>query len=150
MTLDQPPSRILVGVDFDDPSARAVQAAGVLAAAFGATLTVVHAHQIDRPAYFTEAQMNALGTEVATAKSRCVDDVSAFVAQHTRAVATTRVEEGTPADVIRRLAPDFDLIVLGTHRRQGPRRWWLGSVADAVLRESPVPVLVVPSERKSS
>jgi nucleotide-binding universal stress UspA family protein len=150
MTHGRPPSRILVGVDFDEPSALAVQAAGLLAATFGATLTVVHAHHIERPVYFTGAQMEALGTETDAAKQRCAEDVAAFVAQHTSTPATARIEEGTPAHVIGHLAPDFDLIVLGTHRRRGPQRWWLGSVADAVLRESPVPVLVVPSERKSS
>ena len=40
---------------------------------------------------------------------------------------------------------DFDLIVVGTHRRHGARRWWLGSVAEAVVRRSPRPVLVVPA-----
>jgi hypothetical protein len=43
------------------------------------------------------------------------------------------------------MADSFDLIVVGTHRRHGPRRWWLGSVAEAVVRHSPRPVLVVPA-----
>jgi hypothetical protein len=44
-----------------------------------------------------------------------------------------------------RIAASFDLIVVGTHRRHGARRWWLGSVAEAVVRHSPRPVLVVPA-----
>ena len=36
-----------------------------------------------------------------------------------------------------------DLIVLGTHGRRGLRRALLGSDAEAVVRESPVPVLLV-------
>ncbi len=32
---------------------------------------------------------------------------------------------------------------MGTHGRQGPRRWWLGSVAERVVHLSPSPVLVV-------
>ncbi|MCK7510218.1 MAG: universal stress protein [Desulfobacterales bacterium] len=39
-----------------------------------------------------------------------------------------------------------DLLVLGTHGRRGPSRWWLGSVAERVVRDSPVPALVVRAE----
>jgi nucleotide-binding universal stress UspA family protein len=35
-----------------------------------------------------------------------------------------------------------DLIVMATHGRTGPGRWVLGSVAEAVVTASPVPVLV--------
>ncbi len=37
-----------------------------------------------------------------------------------------------------------DLIVMSTHGRSGVSRWVLGSVADKVLRQSAVPVLIVP------
>ena len=53
------------------------------------------------------------------------------------------VEEGTPSRVILEYieANDIDLVVMGTHRRTGLRRFVLGSVTEHVLRESPVPVL---------
>jgi nucleotide-binding universal stress UspA family protein len=149
MIHEQPPARIL-GVDFDEPSALAVKAAATLAHAFDASLTVVHAHTVGRPAYFTGAQMDSLEAGTMAARRRCADDVTAFVAKQTSRSVTALVEEGAPPDVIARLAPGFDLVVVGTHRRQGPRRWWLGSVAEAVLRESPVPVLVIPMERNAS
>jgi nucleotide-binding universal stress UspA family protein len=139
-----PLARILVGVDLDDSSAAALSAAATLAERFKATMTVVHAHRFERPAYFTDAEMPVLEVEREDARSRCVTDVHAFVSRHVQTPVTVLVEEGTAADVIHRLAPQFDLVVVGTRRRHGPRRWWLGSVAELVLREAPVPVLTVP------
>jgi hypothetical protein len=40
---------------------------------------------------------------------------------------------------------DADLVVMSSHGRTGIARATLGSVADRVLRSSPVPVLLVPS-----
>ena len=36
-----------------------------------------------------------------------------------------------------------DLIMMSTHGRSGPSRWALGSVADRIIRNSTIPVLVV-------
>ncbi len=38
-----------------------------------------------------------------------------------------------------------DLVVLSSHGRGGVSRWFIGSVADRLLRSSPVPVVLVPS-----
>ena len=37
----------------------------------------------------------------------------------------------------------FDLMVIGTHRRRGIRRVLVGSVAETLVRNSPIPVLVL-------
>jgi len=52
---------------------------------------------------------------------------------------------GAPAEQILAAAQehDVDLIVMATHGRTGPVRWWLGSVADAVVRQADRPVLLV-------
>jgi nucleotide-binding universal stress UspA family protein len=39
--------------------------------------------------------------------------------------------------------PRVDLVVMATHGRHGPRRAQLGSVTEAVLEQSPIPVVVV-------
>jgi nucleotide-binding universal stress UspA family protein len=41
-----------------------------------------------------------------------------------------------------------DAIVMGTHGRSGLKRLFMGSVAEGVLRCSPVPVLTVREEAK--
>ena len=55
------------------------------------------------------------------------------------------LQGGRVADVIVEEAKNAgcDLIVIGTHGRRGFRRALLGSDAESVLRESPVPVLLV-------
>ena len=56
-----------------------------------------------------------------------------------------QVLEGSPAREIVRYAGehDCDLVVMGTHGRGGINRLLLGSVAEQVVRTSPVPVLTV-------
>lgn len=56
-----------------------------------------------------------------------------------------QVLEGSPAREIVRYADeqDCDLVVMGTHGRGGINRLLLGSVAEQVVRTSPVPVLTV-------
>lgn len=42
----------------------------------------------------------------------------------------------------------FDLVILGTHGRGGVKHWVLGSVAERLVRLSPVPVITVPERRR--
>ena len=55
-----------------------------------------------------------------------------------------QVEWGQPADEILHLARTgtFDLVAMGTHGRTGLRRVLMGSVAEAVVRKSSVPVVL--------
>jgi nucleotide-binding universal stress UspA family protein len=57
----------------------------------------------------------------------------------------TEIREGSPAREIVDAATreSCDLVVMGTHGRSGVDRLLLGSVAERVVRSSPVPVLTV-------
>lgn len=76
------------------------------------------------------AQLHRLTTEC---RSNSQVDVSAHV------------EEGPIADALRghALRHGVDLIVMATHARRGMARAFLGSVADRLIRETGIPVLVV-------
>jgi nucleotide-binding universal stress UspA family protein len=59
-----------------------------------------------------------------------------------------RLEEGVPDEVIVQVAEELpaDLIVMGTHGRQGVTRLLMGSVAENVMRTAPCPVLTTRGE----
>jgi nucleotide-binding universal stress UspA family protein len=61
----------------------------------------------------------------------------------------TAVPTGRAADEIARYVESqrIDLVVMATHGRSGPSRWWLGSTADRLLRRVTVPVLLLPPSR---
>lgn len=58
----------------------------------------------------------------------------------------TAIEEGDPSDEIVDYVrqENCDTVVMGTHGRNGIDRLLLGSVAERVVRASPVPVVTVP------
>lgn len=140
-----PPRSILVAVDFGGASAHAVELAGRLATAFGAGLQAVHAETLEVPPYFTRDQMATIEKERQQARHHAAEELRRFVRTRTDTPVVVRVVEGPPADVLLDEAEGVDLVVVGTHGRRGPRRWWLGSVAERVVHDAPVPVLVVHS-----
>ena len=58
---------------------------------------------------------------------------------------STLLRVGAVAEVILAVAEEMqvDVIAMSTHGRTGPARWLLGSVAERVVRNSKVPVLLI-------
>jgi nucleotide-binding universal stress UspA family protein len=140
---DAPVRTILVPVDFGEASARAVEAAGALARRWPARLRLLHAEAVEAPAYFTHEQVDALAAQLRQLQAQAERFLTRFGRQQTSADFTVLVESRTPTDAILDHAASADLVVMGTHGRRGPSRWWLGSVAERVLREIDRPLLVV-------
>lgn len=78
------------------------------------------------------------------------DDVERIAAEHDAGVETI-VREGTAAEAILAYVEEepVDGIVMGSEGRSGVSRMLLGSVAEAVTRQSPVPVTIVPARDRS-
>jgi nucleotide-binding universal stress UspA family protein len=134
---------ILVAVDFGEASARALSLAGALAESTGAGLRVLHAESLDVPPYFTQAQFDVLQGEAQENRARATAFLRDFTRQHTSVSFEAVVEQRAAAEAIRHASVGADLVVMGTHGRRGPSHWWLGSVAERVLRETAVPLMVV-------
>ena len=58
---------------------------------------------------------------------------------------STEVRHGNTSDEIVDVAGDGDLVVMSTHGRSGVSRWYFGSVAEAVARHAPGPVMLIHS-----
>ena len=86
--------------------------------------------------------------EIEAGSREYLDDVAIKIKKEGLSV-TTRVDVGYAAETILEAASatGADLIALCTHGRSGPERWIRGSVADAVLRHSDRPCLVLPAPR---
>ena len=74
-----------------------------------------------------------------------VVDHAVSVARAEDIAAEGRIAEGSPSRALIAVAKreNADLIVTGSHGRRGVRRVFVGSVAETIVRTSPIPVLVV-------
>jgi nucleotide-binding universal stress UspA family protein len=135
-------TRVLVAVDFGDASASAVGLGGALARAGGWPLTLLHAESTDAPPYFTPALVKTLEAEAQAIRRRAEAYLGDFGRRHTATPFDVVVESRVATEAILHASRAGDLVVMGTHGRRGPSRWWLGSVAERVLRSTEVPLLV--------
>ncbi len=138
-----PPARLVVAVDFGEPSLAAVRMAATLARRFGAAIVAVHAEALEAPPYFTSDQIDALEAQRAAARDQAEVQLRDVAEREAGMPVDARVVAGPATGVLIDAAADADLIVMGTHGRKGPSRWWLGSVAERVARSSAAPVLIV-------
>lgn len=138
------PQSVLAAVDFGDASARAVALAGLVADRCGAArLRLLHVEAAEAPAYFTHDQIEALERQQQETRAQAERFLALFARHHTAHPVSAVVDEGSPTEAILRESMTADLVVMGTHGRHGPKRWWLGSVAERVLREVRKPLLIV-------
>jgi nucleotide-binding universal stress UspA family protein len=143
--------RILVPTDFTDTSERALDWAVDLAAAVGASLTVMHAYEIPVVG-FPDGALIPTADIAKRIGDAAKNGLSALVeARRSRGVTIDGVlREGVAWEEINAVAEkiDADLIVIGTHGRRGLARALLGSVAENVIRTSHKPVLTIHGPRE--
>ena len=146
MTTETVPRSILVPIDFSEPAEAALDFAVALAAKLDATVHILNVvdmqgyHFADLGASLTSEMIDKIMTGNQTALDR--------IANARRGVARigeVLLRTGDPRDIIDRVATELkvDLIAMGTHGRRGFKRMMLGSVAEAVVRTAPCPVLTV-------
>jgi nucleotide-binding universal stress UspA family protein len=144
--------RILVPVDFSEPSRAALETAIEIAKRWpGAAVTVLHVYGVPVYAYVEGTVLPPqILSEIAGAAQDAVAKLCGEYAD--RGVSLRPVSElGVPMDIVRRAAEEkSDLIVMGTHGRTGLPHLVLGSVAEKVVRSAPCPVLTVRGPSRGS
>lgn len=142
--------KILATFDFSEPAGRAVTWAQQLASATGASLEVVHVHpelydargnpELGLPwpsAGQQERYLRFLVQELKSALTTLLGDAAEHIPVH--------MEHGDPVRRVLSVADrcQADLLCVGATGKGAVQRVMLGSVSEAILRRSTIPVMVV-------
>ena len=138
----------LVAVDFSEWTGPVLRAAAELARLYQASLSAVYAEQFLPPPYFTEGDIKALVDLLDLQRHSARQHLEEVVRREVTYPIRARLVEAYPAEAILRTAKEVEagLLILGTHGRSGLNRLLMGSVAEKVVRQAQVPVLVVKRE----
>lgn len=141
---------IVCAIDFSEHSARALDHALGLAKRLGGKVVAVHAWQL--PVYAVPDGVAVFGPDVVA------EITDGLQKQLSKALEAHRVEgvalegrlvAGAPVEAVLEVAGELgaDYVVVGTHGRTGVARLVIGSVAERMVRLSPIPVIVVPTPK---
>ncbi len=133
--------KILCPIDTDDSAPSALTLVADIARENGAEVHVLHVVPVilrggDVPVLvkLTREQQETAKAEIAQLASRHLGDV--------RWIAETAIGEPAPMIVSTAKKLPADLILMGTHGRRGFSRFFLGSIAEVVMREVTCPVMI--------
>ena len=154
MTIPDVPKLILAPVDYSVGSQHSLREAVKMARTFGAKVLVMFAWAA--PYAESPIASDELAKEQADLLHKVREEGAHTMAEFIKQVATEAegveldwlIVSGHPPAKILEQAEEHhaNLIVLGRHNRSAPARWFLGSVAEYVLRHASCPVLVIPTE----
>lgn len=136
--------KILVAVDGQPVATQAADVAFELARSLGAKVALVHVlnPMLDYApeSYISPGELLAMAKQEGTALLDQLSQRSSL-----QPPPATFLREGSPSAEVVQVAREWaaELIIIGSHGRRGVVRALLGSVAEAVMRHAPCPVLVI-------
>jgi nucleotide-binding universal stress UspA family protein len=143
--------KILISTDFSNLSRMTLGYVAAFARKVGADVIGTHAVTLPGPIYshFEEAGQRFEELE-AVLEQRLAQFFQHPALKGLR--IKTRLGMGVPEEAVNNLASSehVDLSVVAKHSRTGMERFFVGSVAEAIIRDSRVPVLVVPGAGSST
>jgi nucleotide-binding universal stress UspA family protein len=143
--------RVVVALDGSEIGEAALPKAVELAAAVGAPLHLVRIVDLGRleqyGSFGLALDTSALDLALEDERAAARDYLAATQARLHGSVMTVTIEsrEGLAArELVAALRPN-DVLVMASHGRTGLQRWFLGSVAEEVVRHAPSPVMLIRS-----
>lgn len=144
--------KILYATDYSESSEGAARAVKFMAGLTGAEIYILHVvnalvdgnEPLITAEHYDETQHKV--------KLRAVDEMEEFCERmFGQMFHLTEVLIGNPYEeiMLRARQSDADIIVMGTHGRSGWRQALVGSTAERVVRNSPIPVMTVRNELES-
>lgn len=139
--------KILFPVDLSEFSSSVVQQVISVAEKFGAEIHVVAVVELCEPSsahYSSPGRLNRDAREAAEQRLKLFELESFSNYRNMKHALLC----GHPAQAILKYiaSGEVDLVVMATHRKKGMERAILGSIADEVIRKSPVPVMSINPE----
>ena len=143
--------RILVPLDGSERAERAIPVAARVARASGASIVFVHVvlpgvefgtYTVD---HLFALKPGAFEKRLAKANDYLTKVVTAYASKLTGIDVATDIVSGAASPAIFSAArwEQVDLVILCSHGETGLKRWIFGSAAQAAVRHSPVPVLIL-------
>ncbi|MDJ1430708.1 universal stress protein [Halostagnicola sp. A-GB9-2] len=139
---------VLVALDSSDPARAALEHA--CRNHPDATITALHVvDPADQSSYTSMTGAPTVETQATKRRQEerveSLFDDAQHIADEYGVVLSTEMRTGDPAKTVATVAEEgnFDLIVVGSHGREGVTRILLGSVAERIVRRAPVPVTIV-------
>ena len=140
-------SQILVPVDFSPGSRAAVKYAAILAQTLHSTVTLLHVYELPSPMSSIVPGADEVGDaeNERAAAQRWLELLRTEAQKDSEIDIRVVVVHGAPVEEIVSLSREggFDMVVMGTHGRTGFQHILMGSVAEAVVRRAPCPVLTI-------
>lgn len=140
--------RILVPLDGSAFSEQALQYAFGIVRRSGAELHLVRVHTLPTADWLASGASAAtlqVNEDLRRADELYLDRMAEYAALHVEAAPRTALLSGAIAPALDEYIQShgIDLVIMTTHGRTGLSRAWIGSVADALVRTTSVPVLLL-------
>jgi nucleotide-binding universal stress UspA family protein len=139
--------KILFPHDLSDNASKIIPFVLSVAEAYNSEIYLLHVvHDLQKwgKVYIPHASMDVLQQEAVEAARKEMDKVGKEKFQGYSNIQT-KVVSGDPAgEILKNIGSDgIDLVIIGTHGRKGLEHIVFGSVAETVVKKSPVPVMTV-------